>query len=118
MNGIVKNLETQAVKCTMLYILTDCDREGEYIGTEIRSICLKANNRMEVRRIHFSSLTKNELFRAMCNPKYINENEAKAVFVRMKLDLVSGAVFTRFLTLKLRKEYEVLKDSLVSYGIL
>ena len=41
----------------LLIIWTDCDREGENIGAEIRNICL-AVKRVPVKRAKFSEITQ------------------------------------------------------------
>ena len=55
---IAKNIEEQARSAQVLFIWTDCDREGEHIGTEIRDIALKINARLEVRRARFSNIER------------------------------------------------------------
>ena len=55
---IARNIEDQARGCRALFIWTDCDREGEHIGTEIRDIALKANPRLEVLRARFSNIER------------------------------------------------------------
>ena len=52
------NIEQQARQCNILFIWTDCDREGEHIGTEIRDIAIKANPRLEVWRARFSNIER------------------------------------------------------------
>lgn len=37
-------------------IWTDCDREGEHIGSEVADICRKANPRIIVKRARFSAI--------------------------------------------------------------
>ena len=43
---LAKNIETQARYNQILYIWTDCDREGENIGVEIRTVAMKGNARL------------------------------------------------------------------------
>ena len=38
-----------------MFIWTDCDREGEHIGTEIRKHAKKGNARIVVKRAKFSN---------------------------------------------------------------
>lgn len=56
--AIADNIQTQARFSNVLFIWTDCDREGEHIGTEIRDIALKVNPRMEVCRARFSNIER------------------------------------------------------------
>ena len=55
---IAKNIEAQARTSQYLYIWTDCDREGEHIGSEIRGIALKANPSIQVWRARFSNIER------------------------------------------------------------
>ena len=56
--AIASNIEAQARYASILFIWTDCDREGEHIGTEIRDIALKANPNMQVWRARFSNIER------------------------------------------------------------
>lgn len=55
---VAKNIETQARYASILFIWTDCDREGEHIGTEVRDIALKINPNMQVFRARFSNIER------------------------------------------------------------
>lgn len=55
---IAGNIESQARGSQILFIWTDCDREGENIGTEIRDIALKVNPRLRVYRARFSNIER------------------------------------------------------------
>jgi DNA topoisomerase-3 len=55
---VASNIEAQARYADILFIWTDCDREGEHIGTEIRDIALKANPNMQVWRARFSNIER------------------------------------------------------------
>lgn len=54
--GISRNLSTEAKRAQTLMIWTDCDREGENIGSEIVSVCRKARANITVRRARFSAI--------------------------------------------------------------
>lgn len=55
---VASNIEAQARYASILFIWTDCDREGEHIGTEIRDIALKVNPNMQVYRARFSNIER------------------------------------------------------------
>jgi DNA topoisomerase-3 len=55
---VASNIESQAKHASILFIWTDCDREGEHIGTEIRDIALKANRNLQVFRARFSNIER------------------------------------------------------------
>lgn len=53
--SIAENIKQQARYAKALFIWTDCDREGEHIGSEVRQQAFKGNSRLEVRRARFSN---------------------------------------------------------------
>lgn len=116
MSTVVSNLENEARHSERLIIWTDCDREGEYIGEEIRRVCVKCNPRIQVFRARYSSLTFNELRHAIGSPSRLDENTIRAVELRMELDLRIGCAFTRYLTLNLRDSFSSLNGHVISYG--
>lgn len=54
--SIERNLLSEARGCDTLMIWTDCDREGEHIGSEIAQICRKARPNITVKRARFSAI--------------------------------------------------------------
>lgn len=56
--AIADNIEGQARYAQALFIWTDCDREGEHIGGEVRASALKRNARLEVKRAWFSNIER------------------------------------------------------------
>ena len=115
---VIFNLEQLALRATVLMIWTDCDREGEYIGSEIRTICTSKNQRLIVLRARFSSLTERELHNALIRANPLNEHIVDAVAARREVDFRTGAAFTRLLTLFLQNNFGRLKQHTVSYGTL
>lgn len=53
---IEKNLQSEARKADMLMIWTDCDREGEHIGSEVANVCRRAKRNIIVKRARFSAI--------------------------------------------------------------
>jgi DNA topoisomerase-3 len=108
--GISANIETQARNAQILFIWTDCDREGEHIGSEIREVALGANPRLrqpgKVVRARFSNIERAHIIQAARSPIPLDENSANAVAARIELDLRIGASFTRWQTLEI---FEYLK---------
>ena len=100
----------------MLIIWTDCDREGEHIGSEIVEICRAANSRLDVYRARYSAVTQSELRRSMTNLQRLDLKQVAAVEARSELDLRSGAIFTRFQTLRLQQEFPSIGKDVISYG--
>ncbi|KAH9873241.1 hypothetical protein J1614_005639 [Plenodomus biglobosus] len=117
--AVAKNIETQARYASILFIWTDCDREGEHIGTEIRDIALKVKPNMQVWRARFSNIERAHVIQASQNPIRLDEAQAQAVAARMELDLRLGAAFTRMQTLALQNmvpQQGEERGKLISYG--
>ncbi|KAF2837953.1 DNA topoisomerase [Patellaria atrata CBS 101060] len=114
---IAKNIEMHARTSMALYIWTDCDREGEHIGTEIRSIAMKANSKLEVKRAKFSNIERAHIINASQHPVSLDERQANAVAARIELDLRIGAAFTRLQTLQLKSLIDPVQElKVLSYG--
>nr|POE88077.1 dna topoisomerase 3 [Quercus suber] len=121
---IADNIEQQARYAQMLYIWTDCDREGENIGTEIRDVAAKGNQLFrqpgKTVRARFSNIEHNHVVNAACNPIPLDEMQSNAVASRIELDLRIGASFTRQLTLSIQNllpaNADTGKRQVVSYG--
>ena len=80
-----------------IIIATDYDREGESIGKEALEI-LKDHN-LPVKRIKFSAITEKDVKEAYKNLVEFNYNLADAADARREIDLIWGAVLTRFVSL-------------------
>lgn len=52
------NIERHARSANVLFIWTDCDREGEHIGSEVRDVALKINRSLQVKRAKFSNIER------------------------------------------------------------
>lgn len=80
----------QAQRAQILIIWTDCDREGENIGAEIRSACLEGNPNLDVYRAIFSEITGHAVYRALNNVVRLDDRKVDAVNCRSELDLRIG----------------------------
>ncbi|KAL9108741.1 MAG: hypothetical protein Q9227_006537 [Pyrenula ochraceoflavens] len=114
--GIAENIAQQARYAKILFIWTDCDREGEHIGSEVRGQARKGKRDIEVRRAKFSNTEKTHIIHAAHHPIELDERQANAVAARTELDLRIGAAFTRLQTLQLRTLGGEIKDQIISYG--
>lgn len=56
MPKIERNLKSEARNADELMIWTDCDREGEHIGSEVAKVCQKENRNIRVTRARFSAI--------------------------------------------------------------
>ncbi|GAA5864271.1 hypothetical protein JCM3774_001276 [Rhodotorula dairenensis] len=114
--GIEANLLAEARKATHLMIWTDCDREGEFIGSMVAQVCRRANRNIVVKRARFSAIIPAQINQAARNPVDLDQLQAEAVSARMELDLRVGSIFTRVQTLELQQRVAALQESMISYG--
>ncbi|RAH80306.1 DNA topoisomerase III [Aspergillus japonicus CBS 114.51] len=114
--AIARNIQQQARQSQALFIWTDCDREGEHIGTEIRKQAKEGNARILVKRARFSNTERAHVLNAARSLMELDDLQANAVAARIELDLRIGAAFTRLLTLQLKPLSSALEDTIVSYG--
>jgi DNA topoisomerase-3 len=56
--AISDNIRDEARQARALFIWTDCDREGEHIGGEVRAEAFKGNRNLEVKRARFSNVER------------------------------------------------------------
>ncbi len=96
---IIRSLKNLAKKADAIIIATDFDREGELIGADALTCCREVNPSAPVSRARYSAFTKAEITNAFENlvPMDICLSEAGAS--RQDIDLIWGAVLTRYLTL-------------------
>ena len=97
--GIIRSLKNLAVKANKVCIATDFDREGELIGADALNMVLAANPQLEVSRARYSSFTKTEIVQAFDNLVAMDFDLANAGESRQWIDLIWGAVLTRYLTI-------------------
>ena len=55
---IQQNLQKEISSADVLIIWTDCDREGENIGGEIRDVCCAVNPDIKIKRFQDENITK------------------------------------------------------------
>jgi DNA topoisomerase III len=101
-----------------LFIWTDCDREGEHIGSEIELAAKKGNATIQVKRAKFNNLEQRHIIHAAQHPVLLDYRQAAAVNARLELDLRIGAAFTRFQTFALQRQFPELREEkqIISYG--
>ncbi len=96
---IVRVLRDLARKADAVIIATDYDREGELIGVEALNVVLEENGDVSVKRSRFSALTPQEVNEAFGNLVEVDHALASAGETRQVIDLVWGAVLTRFISM-------------------
>lgn len=96
---LIRALKNLAKKADDIVIATDFDREGELIGMDALSCIKQVNTTAPISRARYSAITKEEITHAFNNLVGLDMNLAQAGASRQDIDLIWGAVLTRFMTL-------------------
>jgi DNA topoisomerase-1 len=109
---ILKNVKNRTAYNTLkhfapeadrIVVATDYDREGELIGVEaldiVRQEIKPLGKTPLVQRAKFSALTGDEIRQAFSDPIMVDYNLADSAEAREEIDLIWGAVLTRFFSL-------------------
>ena len=96
---IIRSLKNLAKKASSVIIGTDFDREGELIGSDALRQVLDANPGLPAYRARYSAFTKAEIDHAFANLVDLDQDLADAGESRQYIDLIWGAVLTRYLTM-------------------
>jgi len=112
----VKLIGQLARNARALYLALDNDVEGEHIGWEVLGIARRSNPRIRAYRMRFSSLDPREIRHAFEHPTDLNMNWVEKSATRQEVDLRSGVIFTRLLTLSLRRRLKIPRGRIISYG--
>jgi DNA topoisomerase-1 len=107
--SIASALKTLVDKNPFLIVATDYDREGELIGVEVINLIKNYNKNINlIKRAKFSAITNQEIKSAFDKLAEIDYNLSNAGESRQIIDLIWGAVLTRFISLtsqRLGKEF-------------
>ncbi|MCU0850547.1 MAG: DNA topoisomerase I [Candidatus Thermoplasmatota archaeon] len=102
--GIASALKTLVKDTPSLIVATDFDREGELIGVEVVNLLRGYNPALtDIKRARYSAITPYEINTAFDNPTEVDYNLSNAGEARQVIDLVWGAVLTRFISLTSRR---------------
>lgn len=96
---IIRSLKNLAKKADEIIIATDFDREGELIGSDALNCMKEVNDTAPVFRARYSAITKDEIGHAFSNLVELDDDLAQAGESRQDIDLIWGAVLTRYLTI-------------------
>ena len=96
--GIIRSLKNLAKKADSVVIGTDFDREGELIGSDALRQIREVAPDVPVSRARYSAFTKAEIDHAFNNLVELDQDLADAGESRQYIDLIWGAVLTRYLT--------------------
>jgi len=98
--SIAEALKTLAQQNPFLIVATDYDREGELIGVEIVDLLKEYNKNInQIKRAKFSAITTQEINEAFNKLVEVDYNLSDAGESRQVIDLIWGAVLTRFISL-------------------
>jgi DNA topoisomerase-1 len=93
-------IKTLSDKNPFIIVATDFDREGELIGVEVIDFIKRFNkNIKQIKRAKFSAITNYEIGKAFQNLSELDYNLSSAGETRQIIDLIWGAVLTRFISL-------------------
>jgi len=95
---IVSALKKLGKEADRITIATDYDREGELIGVEALKIAAEKNPKIKIDRVRYSAIVKEEIQGAFENPGKVDYDLAASGEARQIIDLVWGAVLTRFIS--------------------
>ncbi|QOY61051.1 DNA topoisomerase I [Thermophilibacter immobilis] len=95
---IIRALKNLAKKADSVVIGTDFDREGELIGSDALRQIRDVAPDVPVSRARYSAFTKTEIDHAFANLVELDQDLADAGESRQYIDLIWGAVLTRYLT--------------------
>jgi DNA topoisomerase-1 len=100
-HSIASVLRKYARDCDEVIVATDYDTEGESIGREALEIVQKAAGKtpLKIRRAKFSAITEEDIMNAFKKPGKMDYDLADAADSRREIDLMWGAVLTRFISL-------------------
>jgi len=96
---IVDTLQSMVRQFDRVILATDFDREGELIGLECLELLQKIHANIEVKRARYSALTRDAIEQSFTHLESLDHALAEAAEARQEIDLVWGAVLTRYLSL-------------------
>lgn len=96
--AIIASLKKKRSNLENIIVATDADREGEAIGVEAYNYVVENNKGTKLHRAYFSALTEKEIIDSFNNLRKVDFNYADSVFARQEVDLLWGAILTRYLS--------------------
>jgi DNA topoisomerase-1 len=102
--SIAASVKSLVDKNPYLIVATDYDREGELIGVEVVNLIKEYNKDIQnIKRAKFSAITGYEIKNAFDKLSEVDYNLSSAGETRQVIDLIWGAVLTRFISLTSRR---------------
>ncbi|MFA5357371.1 MAG: DNA topoisomerase I [archaeon] len=106
--AIISCIRDSAPDAERIIVATDADREGESIGLEALNYAKETNGKIKVERAYFSAIIKEDITKSFDSLEKFDYNFAYSADARREIDLMWGAVLTRFVSLisgQLGKEF-------------
>ncbi len=101
---IAASLKLLVNKNPFIIVATDYDREGELIGVEVINLLKEYNKNLHgIKRAKYSAITHYEILQAFEKLANVDYNLSSAGEARQVIDLIWGAVLTRFISLTSRR---------------
>lgn len=101
--NIINAVRKLAKEASEVVISVDNDSEGEAIGFEAIDIIKRINPRMPFMRALFSAITKEDIIASFDKLVSPNKSLADSANTRREIDLIWGAVLTRFISLAAKR---------------
>lgn len=96
--AIIASLKKKRNSLENIIIATDADREGEAIGVEAYNYVVENNKNTKLSRAYFSAITEKEITDSFSKLRKVDFDYADSVFTRQEIDLLWGAILTRYLS--------------------
>ncbi|VVB76539.1 Reverse gyrase [uncultured archaeon] len=97
--AIINAIKELAPGAENFIVATDADREGEAIGLEAITYAMSTNKNIGVKRAYFSAIAKEDIDKSFNSLEKFDYNFAYSANARREIDLIWGAVLTRFLSI-------------------
>jgi len=97
--AIINAIKELAPNAENFIVATDADREGEAIGLEAITYAQETNKNIGVKRAYFSAISKEDIDKSFNSLEKFDYNFAYSANARREIDLIWGAVLTRFLSI-------------------
>ncbi|MDD3083665.1 MAG: DNA topoisomerase I [Candidatus ainarchaeum sp.] len=96
---IIDCIKNSSLDSDRIIIATDADREGEAIGLEAITYAQQSNKKIKIERAYFSAISKEDIEKSFSNLEKFDYNFAYSANARREIDLIWGAVLTRFFSI-------------------
>ena len=86
---VVAKIRSLASRAEVIFVASDADREGEFIGFSIIDV-MDPSDRLKCKRITYNEITKKAILNAIAHPRSLDNNLVDAAKARQVLDRLIG----------------------------